>query len=65
MNLFIKKWIYPRFVKKIYKDYQPTHPGGLNTLKINFGKKFLDLLKEYNYFQTNKNYELSDRKKEK
>ena len=37
--IYKKKWIYPRFVKKIYKDYQPTHPGGLNTLKINFGKK--------------------------
>ena len=50
--IYKKKWIYPRFVKKIYKDYQPTHPGGLNTLKINFGKKkFLDLLKNIIIFK--------------
>ena len=39
MNLFIKKWIYPKFVEEIYKKYQPTHPGGLNTLKKEFWQK--------------------------
>ena len=62
--IYKKKWVYPKFVEKIYKDYQPTHPGGLNTLKKNFGKKkFLELLKKYNYFLSKKKYELSDRKK--
>ena len=62
--IYKKKWVYPKFIEKIYKDYQPTHPGGLNTLKKNFGKKkFLELLKKYNYFLSKKKYELSDRKK--
>ena len=62
--IYKKKWIYPKSIKKIYKDYQPTHPGGLNTLKKNFGKKkFLSLVKECKFFFDKGNYEISERKK--
>tara|TARA_Y100000590_G_scaffold219798_1_gene248886 strand:+ start:17445 stop:18524 length:1080 start_codon:yes stop_codon:yes gene_type:complete len=62
--IYKKKWLYPKFVEKIYKDYQPTHPGGLNTLKKNFGKKkFIELAKKYIYFHSKKKYEFSDRAK--
>ena len=62
--IYKKKWIYPKFVEEIYKKYQPTHPGGLNTLKKNFGKKkFLELLKKYDYFIDKNNFEFSEQKK--
>ncbi len=62
--IYKKKWLYPKVIEKIYKTYQPSHPGGLNTLKKNFGKaKFINLVKEYEYFCKKKKYELSDRKK--
>ncbi len=62
--IYKKKWIYPKSVEKIYRDFQPMHPGGLNTLKKNFGKKkFIDLIKKYKYFFNKKNYQFSDRKK--
>ncbi len=62
--IYKKKWIYPKSIEKIYRDFQPMHPGGLNTLKKNFGKKkFLDLIKKYKYFLNKKNYEFSDKKK--
>ena len=37
--IYKKKWIYAQSIERIYRDFQPTHPGGLNTLKKNFGKK--------------------------
>ena len=38
-DLIYKKMNIPyRVLKKIYRDFQPMHPGGLNTLN-NFGKK--------------------------
>ena len=62
--IYKKKWIYPMSDEKIYNDFQPRHPGGLNTLKKNFGKKkFIELIKKYKYFLNKKNYEFSDRKK--
>ena len=62
--IYKKKWISPKHIEKIYKYYQPTHPGGLNTLKKNFGKrKFKELIIKYIYFQDKKKTELSDRKK--
>ena len=62
--IYKKKWIYPKTIKKIYNDFQPSHPGGLNTLKKNFGKKkFIELIKKYEYFLRKKKYEFSDRKK--
>lgn len=60
--IYKKKWLYPKFIKKIYKDYQPTHPGGLNSLKKNFGKKkFIELIKKHRHFLDKKKYEFSDR----
>ena len=57
--IYKKKWLYPKFVEKIYKDYQTTHPGGLNSLKKNFGKKkFITLIKRYNTSYYKKNNEL-------
>ena len=62
--IYKKKWIYPKHIEKIYKDFQPNHPGGLNTLKKNFGtKKFIELVKKYIHFYNKKNYEFSDRKR--
>ena len=62
--IYKKKWIYSKSVEKIYNHFQPRHPGGLNTLKKNFGKKkFIELVKKYKYFLNKKNYEFSDRKK--
>ena len=62
--IYKKNWLYPKTVEKIYKDYQPTHPGGLNTLKKNFGKKkFIELIKKYKHFHFRKEYELSNRVK--
>ena len=62
--IYKKKWIHQKFIKKIYKDFQPTHPGGLNTLKKNFGKKkFIELIKKYKYFFIKKNNEFSDKSK--
>ncbi len=60
--IYKKKWLYPKSIKKIYSDYQPTHPGGLNSLKKNFGKKkFIELIKKYRHFHSKKKYEFSDR----
>jgi hypothetical protein len=60
--IYKKKWLYSKSIKKIYKDYQPTHPGGLNSLKKNFGKKkFIELIKRLKQLHDKKKYELSDR----
>jgi hypothetical protein len=60
--IYKKKWLYPKFIKKIYNVYQTTHPGGLNSLKKNFGKKkFIELIKKHKNFYNKKEYELSDR----
>ena len=32
--IYKKKWIYPKSVEKIYNDFQPRHPGVLNTLTL-------------------------------
>lgn len=62
--IYKKKWLFPKYIEKIYKYYQPTHPGGLNTLKKNFGeKKFNELIKNYRYFYKKKKYDFSDRYK--
>ena len=62
--IYKKKWIYSKHIEKIYKDHQPTHPGGLNTLKKNFGKKkFIQLIKKYSHFRDKKKYEFSNRKR--
>jgi hypothetical protein len=62
--IYKKKWLYSKSIKKIYKDFQPTHPGGLNSLKKNFGKKkFIELIKKHIHFYDKKKYEFSDRKK--
>ena len=62
--IYKKKWIYSTTIEKIYRDFQPMHPGGLNTLKKNFGKKkFIDLVKKYKYFSNKKNHEFSDKTK--
>ena len=62
--IYKKKWIYSKSIKKIYNEFQPRHPGGLNTLKKNFGKKkFIELIKQYKYFLNKKKHEFSDRKK--
>ena len=37
--IYKKKWLLNKYIKRIYTDYQPNHPGGLNTLKENFFKK--------------------------
>lgn len=62
--IYKKKWIYAKSIERIYRDFQPTHPGGLNTLKKNFGKKkFLELVNKFEYFLNKKDYELLERKK--
>jgi len=60
--IYKKKWLNTKDIKKIYEVYQPTHPGGLNTLKKNFGKnKFVELIKKYIQFNNKKKCEFSDR----
>ena len=62
--IYKKKWLSGKYIKKIYSDYQPTHPGGLNTIKKNFGKKkFISLINKYNNYTHNKNYELCEKSK--
>ena len=62
--IYKKKWLYSKSIKKIYEDYQPLHPGGLNTLKKNFGKKkFIELIKKQKQFYDKKNNELADKTK--
>ena len=39
--IYKKKWIYSKSIEKIYRDFQPMHPGGLNTLKKTLEKKSL------------------------
>ena len=64
--IYKKKWIYSKSIEKIYRDFQPMHPGGLNTLKKNFGKKkFLDLVKKYKYFSKKKTMSSQTEQKEK
>jgi hypothetical protein len=46
--IYKKNWLKKNHAKKIYTELQPKHPGGLNTLKENFGKKkFLSLTSSY------------------
>ena len=62
--IYKKKWLYSKTIKKIYKDYQPTHPGGLNSLNKNFGKKkFIELINGLKQLHDKKKYDLYDRKK--
>ena len=62
--IYKKKWLKKNLIKKIYLDFQPTHPGGLNTLKINFGKKkFISLFNKYRSYLFKKNHEHYDQKK--
>ena len=39
--IYKKKWIYSKTVEKIYRDFQPMHPGGLILLKKTLEKKSL------------------------
>ena len=60
--IYKKKWLYSKSIKKIYKDYQPSHPGGLNSLKKNFGKKkFIELIKRLKQLHNRRKHEVSDR----
>ncbi len=62
--IYKKKWPLRKYIKKIYSDHQPNHPGGLNTLKKNFGKKkLISLINKYKDFAYNKNYELCEKSK--
>jgi hypothetical protein len=46
--IYKKTWLKSKYINEIYSHYQATHPGGLNTLKKNFGKKkFIKLIKDY------------------
>ena len=62
--IYKKKWLEKRFIKKVYIDFQPTHPGGLNTLKKNFGKKkFISLFNKFKIHFLNKDDELYEKSK--
>jgi hypothetical protein len=64
-NLIYKKnWLKKKHIKKIYTNFQPTHPGGLNTLKKNFSKKkFIFLINNYKKYKKINNIDLAGKAK--